>query len=188
MIALKEDLWEAVFTLKMLEKRIAKSVDRVKGEEKKLYRKMLDAIIENERELAKDYARQILRMRKKRRILEKYLSKLRLMRVDLETAISAKAFQDALLASAKAILRLRKSLNETGLIIELEKIRNTFEEIGIAADEIEESIDFREEERVEEFLRKAETVAEELIKEELPELPNKILEEEDEEIEEERRE
>jgi len=187
MIALKTDLWDAIFTLKILEKRLLKSISRVKAEEKRTYREIVDAILNNDKGLARDYARQYLRLREKRRVLEKYLSKVKLTRIDLETAAATKDIHDALLATAKAISRIKNTINEVDFVKELEKARNVMEDLGIILEEhLEETPSIREEEKISELLRKVETVAEEVLRKEIPEIPDEIIREEVEELEEEK--
>jgi len=186
MIMLNDDLWDALFTLKILEKRMARSISKLKNEEKKIYRKIIDAILDNDKDTARDYARQLLRVRNKRREIEQYLSRIKLTRVDIEAALSAKELHDALLSTAKAITKLKGALNEIDFIRETEKAHQILETMGLLIkEEFSRPISLREEEKIDELLNKLETVAEEVIKGEIPEIADDTIKEEVEEIEEE---
>jgi len=186
---LKDDVWEAIFTLRLMEKRIRKTLNRARNEEKSAYKKIVDSILNNDRESARHYAKQYLKIRKKRQLLENYLSKLSLTRLDLETAAAAKDLHDALKAMVKAITKIGKSINEIDFINEIDKARDILDEIGLAVDqEISERSSIADEERIDELLDKIESVAAEELRKEIPEIPDETIEEEVREIEEEKEE
>lgn len=184
---MKEDIWDAIFTLKLMEKKIKRTVNRVKSEERNTYRKIVDSILNNDRESARNYARQYLKIRRKRRLLESYLSKLSLTRLDLETAAVAKSFHDAMRTMVKAILKMRKSVDEIDFVTETEKARDMLEEIGLAIEHgLDDKVSIDEEEKIDELLSKIETVAAEELRKEIPEIPDETIGEEVKEIEEEK--
>lgn len=183
---MKEDIWDAILTLRLIEKRVKRTLDRAKSEEKRIYRKIVDSILNNDKESARTYARQYLQIRKKRRLLEKYLSKLSLTRLDLETAAAAKDLRDAIKTTVKAILKIRKSIDEIDFASEIEKAREVMEEVGLTIEhEIDRDTTLSEEEKIDELLDKIESVAAEELRKEIPEIPDETIKEEVREIEEE---
>ncbi len=180
---MSKDIWEAIFSLKLLEKKISRALKGIKNEEKNLYRKLVNAVINNDRGIARDYARQIIRLKKKRRELERYLSKVKMTRIDLESAAITKDIHTALRSTVKAIVKLGKMIHTENIISDLERMKDVLNEIGILSEEIEEPITIREEEEIEELINKAELTAEEEISRELPEIPDEEIEKEAEEIE-----
>lgn len=184
---MRDDVWDAIFTLRLMEKRIRKTLNRARNEEKNTYKKIINLILSNDKESARHYARQYLKIRKKRQLLERYLSKLSLTRLDLETAAAAKDLHDALKAMVKALAKIKKSISEIDFINEIDKARDILDEIGLTIDqEINERSSIIDEERIEELLDKIESVAVEELRKEIPEIPDETIEEEVKEIEEER--
>ncbi|MHA1616119.1 MAG: hypothetical protein ACTSX9_02300 [Candidatus Njordarchaeales archaeon] len=171
---MKKNVGDTVFSLKFLEKRVENTLKRMNLEEKKLREKLVEAILNKDEEAARDYARDILMIRKRKNLLRKYLSKLRSVRLDLESVYLARETEKALLSAAKALLSIEKSLNKVGLIDAIEQIKYALRNVGVVVDEHDLSVSEYE---VAEFLKRAESIAEEMLKEELPEIVEEASEE-----------
>ncbi|MHA1590252.1 MAG: hypothetical protein ACTSVA_06590 [Candidatus Njordarchaeales archaeon] len=169
-----KDFDETIFSLRFLEKRVENSIRKMDAEEKKLRDKLVLAILNKDEEAARDYARDILLIRKRKNLLRKYLSRIRSVRLDLESAYFAKEIEKTLISAAKALISIEKTLNEVKIIKSLEEVKRALNNIGLMVNEHDLSVSEYE---VMEFLKKAESIAEETLKEELPEVVEEVSKE-----------
>ena len=168
----------------MGEKRVKRMINNSKREEKEVYEEMVRSLLEGDRETARDYAREIIKIRKYRNSLQKYWSRIRGLRADLEKASMAKELKSTLIKAAKninKILEKMEDLNIEEAAHVLSTSSNLFEETVESFPEFE--IDNADKEEIEEIIKIAETEGIEKIREMFPDLSEE--EEEIKEIEEE---
>jgi len=176
-------MYNLILSLRLGEKKIKRLINSSKREEKEIYEDMINSLLEGDRETAKEYAKEILKIRRYRTSLQKYWSKIRGLRADLEKASMAKELKSTLVEAAKNISKILEKMEE--LNIE-EATSMLTASSGIFEETIQEAPDLGieqvEEEEIDEIIKMAETEGLEKIKEMFPPVEE---EEEESELEEE---
>ena len=162
-------LFDLIVSLRLGEKRIKRLISSSKKEERQIYDEMVKALLDGDKDTAREYAREIVKIRKYRNSLQRYWSRIRELRLDLEKASVAKELKSSMVEAAKRISKVMEQLEELNLE-EATKMLSTSKEYFEEIAEIMPNVDLDEEEKeeIEEILKIAETEGIEKIKEMFP--------------------
>jgi len=175
-------LFDLIVSLRIGEKRIKRLINNSRKEEKQIYDEMVKSLLDGDKDTAREYAREIIRIRKYRNSLQKYWMKIRELRSDLEKASVAKDLKSSMFEAAKKIAKVMEQLEDLN-IEEATRMLSASKEYFDEIAEIMPNMDLNEEEKeeIEEILKIAETEGIEKIKEMFPTI-EEVEEEEREEV------
>ncbi|MGQ4892036.1 MAG: Snf7 family protein [Candidatus Njordarchaeia archaeon] len=178
-------IYDLILSLRIGEKRVKRMLNNSKREERAVYDEMVKALMEGDRESAREYAKEIIKIRKYRKSLQKYWSKIRGLRADLEKASMAKELKSTLVNAAKNISKILEKMDE----LSIEEATHVLSESqGIFESTMSEVPDFGlseiDKEEIEEIIKIAETEGIEKVKEMFPSVEEEPEEEEEESQEE----
>ncbi len=181
MTVLDKKIYDLIISLRLGEKRVKRLINNSKREEKEIYDEMVKALLEGDKDSAREYAREIIKIRNYRTSLQRYWSKIRGLRADLEKAAMAKELKSALVDAAKRISKILEKMDELN-------IEEATQMLATGQDLLDETISQvpdlglseTDKEEIDEILKIAETEGIEKIKEMFPSVED---EEEEEELE-----
>lgn len=167
---MEDKLFELRYDLRLAEKRIQNMEKKTKREEEQIYDKMVNALMEGDRDAAKDYARMYLRIKRKRKTFRKYLSRIKNAKMRLREASAFRKTSKELVKTAQTLSKTKEAASFTDLVKATEELEKEESELPPRASSVTED-------KVEGILDEAQLEASAETEEILPKIPDHVKEE-----------
>lgn len=174
---MKEDLYDLILDLRLAEKRILNLNRKTKNEEEDLHDQMINALMEGDREAAKDYARIFLTLKKRRKKFREFLGRIKTAKVKLRKASAAEKVSDSLIKAAKGLGKMKNYSSDPDLLKATEKLETNQVSLPSTSQSVQRN-------EVKDLLNEVELEVETKTEEILPTIPDKETLKEDMQIKE----
>lgn len=161
-----EEFFDQLMELRLAERRVDKLNKKTKQEGEEIYDKIVEALMDGDKEAAKDYARMYLKLKRKRKIFRQYISQIKEAKLQLKEALATKNVSEKLRETTRVLSKMKNASS----IMELMKFSEKLKGQERSMLPMEKSVG---EEKVSDVLKGAKAEASTETEEILPEIPDR---------------